>query len=88
MNDLNSLLLATTFLALGGLGIYMYKGQDDNKTQSGGEDTDYNEDNSWFSSKNEDDEDNSEYVVETKTRTRGGKTKRSRGKLSGTKRRY
>jgi hypothetical protein len=41
MNDSMSILLATTVLALGGLGLYMFKSSDDN--QIGG-DEEYNED--------------------------------------------
>ena len=45
MNDTMSLLLATTILAVGGIGLYMYKSDDE---QKGGEE--YNED-SLFSSR-------------------------------------
>jgi hypothetical protein len=38
MNDTLSLLLATTILAAGGLGLYMYKSPDNN--QKGGDDYD------------------------------------------------
>ena len=94
MNDTMSLLLATTILAVGGIGLYMYKSDDE---QKGGEE--YNEDSlfssgDFWSSKNSDDdtekdfeEDFEEDYYEPKVRTRGGKTKRNR-KSSGTKRRY
>jgi hypothetical protein len=42
MNETMSLLLATTILALGGLGLYMFKSSDE--TQTGG-DEEYNEEN-------------------------------------------
>jgi hypothetical protein len=48
MNDTMSLFLATTILALGGLGLYIYKSSDDNKKE---EDEEYNED-SIFDSTN------------------------------------
>ena len=38
MNDIKSLLIATTVLAIGGLGLYMYKSEDS-------EELDYNDDN-------------------------------------------
>ena len=89
MNDTMSLVLATTILALGGLGLFMYKSSDDGDSgddkQSGGDD--YNED-SFFGSKggfwgSDDDEevvvDKEPEVVESKVRSRGGaKTKRNR----------
>ena len=89
MNDVKSLLIATTVLAIGGLGLYMYKSEDNN--QKGGDD--YNEDSlfssgSFWDSNNEDelvDEDIDEYVP--KSKAKGGKTKRNR-KSGGTKRRY
>ena len=94
MNDTMSLLLATTILALGGIGLYMYKSDDEEK---GGEE--YNEDSlfssgDFWGSKNSDDnnekdfeEDFEEDYYEPKVRSRGGKTKRNR-KSTGTKRRY
>jgi len=60
MNDAMSVLLATTVLALGGLGLYMYKSGDGN--QKGGKyEDDYDEDNlfgsgSLWGASNEDDE--------------------------------
>ena len=92
MNDTMTLLLATTILAAGGLGLYMFKSSDNN--QKGGDD--YDEDKlfdsgNFWSSKNDDenyeeDYDNEE-VYEPKTRSRGSKTKR-RKSGGGTKRRY
>ena len=92
MNDTISLLLATTILALGGVGLYMYKSDD---SQKGGDD--YNED-TLFGSGNLWSEDEYEYAdekpiddeydsYEPPVRSRGGKTKRNR-KSVGTKRRY
>ena len=82
-----SLLLATAVLAASGLGLYMYKSEDNN--QKGGDD--YNEDSllSFWDSNNEDeliDEDIVDDYV-PKSKAKGGKTKRNR-KSGGTKRRY
>jgi hypothetical protein len=90
-----SILLATTILALGGLGLYLYKSSDDN--MNGGKDDEYNEDTLfggkfWGSSedKENDDSENLEeneiYEEESKPRKRGNKTQRNR-KTSGTSRR-
>ena len=89
MNETMALLLATAVLAASGLGLYMYKSEDNN--QKGGDD--YNEDSlfssgSFWDSNNEDeliDEDIDDYVP--KSKAKGGKTKRNR-KSGGTKRRY
>jgi hypothetical protein len=90
MNETMSLLLATAVLAASGLGLYMYKSEDNN--QKGGDD--YNEDSlfssgSFWDSNNEDeviDEDIVDDYV-PKSKAKGGKTKRNR-KSGGTKRRY
>jgi hypothetical protein len=96
MNDTLSVLLATTVLAVGGLGLYMYKSSDDN--QKGGKyDDDYDEDNlfgsgSLWGSSNEDDEhaehvendyekDYDEEIYEARAKTK------SKPKASKTKRR-
>jgi len=93
MNDSMSVLLATTILALGGLGLYMYKSSDDK--QKGGDD-DYNEDsifggNFWGSSgEQHDDEESIDENLEDdyKPRRKNVKTQKNR-KTSGTsKRRY
>ncbi len=86
MNDTWTLLLATAILSIGGVGLYMYK-SDEN--QKGGDE--YNED-SLFGSTNDYEEplDDDEEVVfyEPKVKARGStKTKRNR-KSTGTKRRY
>ncbi len=62
MNDSMSILLATTILALGGLGLYMYKSSDDDQT---GGNEEYNEDsifsgNFWGSSDDKEDEEKKE----------------------------
>ena len=96
MNDTMSLILATSILAIGGLGLYMYKNSAED--QDGG-----SENNEgifdFFGSKNseyddelvedpeleEDDDDYDDYKPRSK---RGGaKTKRNK-KAGGTKRRY
>lgn len=99
MNDTMSLLLATSILALGGVGLYMYKSVD-----SGSGDSSYDEDNLFggsasFWGSNEDEEED-EYVDENeyknfreepepKIRARGGKTKTKRNiRNVGSKRRY
>jgi hypothetical protein len=98
MNDTMSLLLATGILAVGGLGLIMYK------TGSNENDDNENDDNenendgffdlrSYFGNSNEDDGDNEEYkyeepeVYEQPKRSRGSKTKSTR-KNTGTKRRF
>jgi hypothetical protein len=97
MNDTMSLLLATTILAVGGLGLFMYKNSDD-KESSG---HDYNEDSLFnmgsFWGSNDDDDDGTHKenekeeedveIYEPKSRSRGSKTKRNR-KTIGSKRRY
>ena len=99
MNDTMSLLLATTILAAGGLGLYMYKSTDGNK--KGGKYEDVYDEGSLFGSgslwgPNDDenvdadvneDEDYDEEVYEPKRRTKASKTKR-RKTGGGTKRRY
>ena len=47
MNDSMSMLLATSILALGGLGLYMFKSSDDKQFES---DEEYNEDGIFGSS--------------------------------------
>jgi hypothetical protein len=87
MRETISLLVATAILAAGGLGLYMYKSNDE--PQDGGEG--YDEDTLFgsggFWNKENDLEDEEEEYYEPKVRARGGKTKRSRRGV-GTKRRY
>jgi hypothetical protein len=97
MNDSMSILLATTILALGGLGLYMFKSSDDN--QSGGDD-DYNEESifgsgslfNWGSSDNniEYDEDKLDEIddADYKPRKRGAKTLKNRKSTGNSRRRY
>jgi hypothetical protein len=76
MNETMSLLLVATVLAIGGAGLYIYKFEDEGVQGGGNELSDnYNED------------ENEEDILEPKTRSKGGKTKRNR-KNSGSKRRY
>lgn len=95
MNETMSLLLATAILAAGGLGLYMYKSNDEN--QKGGDN--YNEDslfgsgNFWGSGTDDKDEideqvDEDLDDYEYKPRSRQNKTKRNTRRSSGTKRRY
>ena len=93
MNDSMSILLATTILALGGLGLYMYKATD--KSENDGEE-EYNEDsifgsNFWGSTDDKTD-DLEEVVLEEydddyKPRKRG-KTLKNRKASGSSRRRY
>jgi hypothetical protein len=85
MNDTATLLLATTILSIGGVGLYMYKSDED---QKGGDE--YNEDSLFGSSNDYEEPIDEEEVIfyEPKVKARGStKTKRNR-KSTGTKRRY
>jgi hypothetical protein len=88
MNETMSLVLATTILAIGGLGLYMYKTSDE---------PDYNEDEIFEDNFDENEDDLSESASEDdlsiddeydkpKPKSRG-KTKRAK-KSGGTKRKY
>jgi hypothetical protein len=89
MNDIKSLLIATTVLAIGGLGLYMYKSEDneldydDEFSESGSEiesDLDLNE-------LEEEDLEELEYDdYETKKSKKG--TKRNTKKKSGTRKKH
>lgn len=88
MNETMSLFLATAILAIGGLGLYMYKSTD------GLDIVDYNEDNLFeddinddFSSDDDDDysEDFNNYEPKVKSR---GKTKRTKTSGGTKKKRY
>jgi hypothetical protein len=104
MNESMSILLATTILALGGLGLYMYKSSEDE--QKGG-DSEYDEDGifgtySFFDwgnkTENNYDDNNDEinsiednlvkYEEDYKPRKKGGKTQRNRRTSGSSKRRY
>ena len=96
MNDSMSILLATTILALGGLGLYMYKSSDD--TQKGGDDVEYDE-GSLFSGgfwglsddneKEKIDDELEEDEEEIKPRRKNAaKTQRNRKPTGSSRRRY
>ena len=86
MNETLSLLLATTVLAIGGAGLYMYKSDDSD--QVGGDD--YNEDTAFSSNDEINDADNiDDDYYEPKPRSRVSKTKKKRNRKGlGKKRRY
>ncbi len=97
MNDTMSLLLATGILAVGGLGLFMYKNSSEEEFFLAEEENDKKDEN-WFdlrsffgnSDCDEDDQKDDDEdldVYETKTKSRGSKTKSVR-KTGGTKRRY
>lgn len=92
MNETMSLLLATTVLALGGLGLYMFKSRDE-------DDEDYNEDyneDGLFSSfgwnKDNDDHNVKDYSDDEsedyKPRKRTAKTQKNRKATGSSRRRY
>ncbi|MCJ7801110.1 MAG: hypothetical protein MUP82_01990 [Candidatus Marinimicrobia bacterium] len=93
MNETMSLLLATTVLAISGLGLYMYKSEDDD--QNGGdyyaEEDEVNSDDEIMKDDildHDDDEDDIDYYA-PKARSRAGKSKTKRNKKGGgTKRKY
>jgi hypothetical protein len=101
MNDSMSILLATTILALGGLGLYMYKSENDEYKDDNEE---YNEDsmfggNFWgfgeTDNKNDDDEEFIEEGIQddmeeerVKPRRRNVKTHRNRKSTGTSRRRY
>jgi len=96
MNDTMSLLLATGILAIGGLGLFMYKNNseegelflnNDDKNQE-----DWFDLRSFFGNSNDEEnetpvDDDEPEVYETKTKSRGSKTKSAR-RRGGTKRQY
>lgn len=85
MNDIMTLVLMTTVLAAGGLGLYMYK-SDENKKDCDG----YNEDELFNSFNNTLDKDEiiDDEIYQSKTKVKSGKTKRNKRSNIGTKRRY
>lgn len=91
MKDTMSLLLAAAILSVGGLGLYMFKSQNDDEYDD--EQDDYSLGNLWggsdedFNSDEDFDFADEEEYYEPKKRSNGGKTKRNK-KGSGTKRRY
>jgi hypothetical protein len=96
MNDSVSIFLATTILALGGLGLYMFKSSDDK--QSGGGDEEYNEDSlfgsgSFFSlGAKEETEDHDKFDEmdedDYKPHKKKPKTQKNRKSSNNSKRRY
>ena len=67
MNETMSFLLVAAVLAVGGAGLYLYKFEDDLVQDGGNESADsYNEDEF------------NEEITKSKSRTKGGKTKRNR----------
>ena len=93
MNDSISVLLATTILALGGLGLYMFKSSNDN--QSGGND-EYNEESlfgsgslfNWGSSEDNAEDKLEEVYDDYKPRKKGPKTLKNRKSTGNSRRRY
>ena len=89
MEDLKTLLIATTFLAIGGLGLYMYKSEnldldvDDNVSDT------YSETSSQASdaSSQLDEEDVDDYKGKPKPRKNEG-TKKNTKKNGGTRKKY
>jgi hypothetical protein len=82
-----SLLLATTVLAISGLGLYMYKSEDGDDYAKEDE---FNSDDEIVEDEilDEDDEDDIDYYA-PKARSRAGKSKTKRNKKGGgTKRKY
>ena len=91
MNDVKSLLIATTVLAIGGLGLYMYKSEEDNFDDQN--DEDYNSDTaSETSSQNSYSSDLEEIDIddykEEKISKKNGGTKRNNKKNGGTRKKY
>ena len=89
MRDTISLLLATSVLALGGLGLYFYKSNDSKRGDRYDEDEIFGDSDNENTNFNEDeyDHDHDDEDYEKKNKKRSGKTKRTK-KTSGTKRRY
>lgn len=88
MNETMSLLLATTVLAISGLGLYMYKSEDGGDDYA--EEDEINSDDEIVEDEilDEDDEDDIDYYA-PKARSRAGKSKTKRNKKGGgTKRKY
>jgi hypothetical protein len=93
MNDSMSIFLATTILALGGLGLYMYKSSDDSVSNE-----DYNEEGfNWFWGGSNEDEIIEDKIDEDpindddddiKPRKRVSKTHKNRKSSGNSKRRY
>jgi hypothetical protein len=95
MNDTMSLILATSILAIGGLGFFIYKNNSDDQEDENDENDKGFFESGFFASDDgdeleeehgfEDDEDYDDY--KPKSKRGGAKTKRNK-KTGGTKRRY
>lgn len=89
MNETMSLLLATTVLAISGLGLYLYKSEDNGDDYA--EEDEFNSDDEIVEDEildHDDDEDDIDYYA-PKARSRAGKSKTKRNKKGGgTKRKY
>ena len=84
MNETLSLLLATTILALGGFGLYMYKSDEEDTYED-----DISDDKSIDDEISDDESIEEYYKSPPKARTRTPKTKtKTTRKSGGTKRRY
>jgi hypothetical protein len=98
MNDTMSLLLATTILAFGGLGLYMYKSSNDDQNEEYNEQGLFGLDMDLFNwgEKTEDKEedeyaeelDENDAEEEYKPRKRASKTQRNRKTSGNSRRRY
>jgi uncharacterized protein (UPF0333 family) len=91
MSETISLLFATTLLALGGAGLYLYKSseennEDENVNEYKDNDENYNE-NNLFNSNDENDILEETYKAKNNSKQKINKTKRNK-KAYGTKRRY
>lgn len=100
MNDNMSIFLATTILALGGLGLYMFKSSDDNTSSI--DEEEYNEESmidptnaiaslfNWGSKNDTEDENRLEELDEEdhKPRKRASKTIKNRKSTGNSRRRY
>lgn len=71
MNEINSVLIATTFLALGGLGLYMYKSSDKKSKKYDGDCDDYDDFSSDDSYIESDDDQTDEKDSDKKTDNKG-----------------
>jgi hypothetical protein len=87
MNDSMSVLLATTILALGGFGLYMYKSSDDSQDQDYNEDSFFGE-NFWGSDDKNDDDEIIDEDDDYKPRRKNAKTQRNRKTTGASRRRY
>jgi|688.fasta_scaffold470128_2 hypothetical protein len=92
MNDVKSLLIATTVLAIGGLGLYMYKSEDSEELYLNNDfDDDVSDTESDTSSHASDvsshieEEDIDDYYV---AKEKNNKTRKNNKKNSGTRKKY